>query len=145
MPPHNGIVCVASQYSSRLVGFKNIVQAFQRHSSSPFMSNFGFLQHRRSLLSKLCDYTHFDMEVNKLNFAIGVAAMVVAYWLYRAFYNLYLHPLAKIPGPWWAAMSYLPEIYYDVIKGGRYWSQVVEMHEKYGEGMTSGTSHLTQG
>jgi hypothetical protein len=76
------------------------------------------------------------MEANKLNLGIGIAAMVAAYWLYRAFYNLYLHPLANIPGPWWAAMSYLPEIYYDLIKGGRYWTQVVEMHEKYGVGMT---------
>jgi hypothetical protein len=72
------------------------------------------------------------MEVNKLNLSIGVAILVVAHRFYKAFYNLYLHPLAKIPGPWWAAVSYVPEMYYNLIGGGRYWTLVVQMHEKYG-------------
>jgi hypothetical protein len=73
------------------------------------------------------------MEVNAINLGIGVALLVVARWLYKVFYNFYLHPLAKIPGPWWAAVSYLPEMYYDLIQGGRYWTVIVQMHEKYGE------------
>jgi hypothetical protein len=72
------------------------------------------------------------MEVTKLSLSIGVAILVVAHCLYKAVYNLYFHPLARIPGPWWAAVSYFPEMYYDMIKGGRYWTVVVQMHENYG-------------
>jgi hypothetical protein len=72
------------------------------------------------------------MEFNTTNLGISLAILVIARWLYKAFYNFYLHPLAKIPGPWWAAVSYLPEMYYDLVEGGRYWTVVVEMHKNYG-------------
>jgi hypothetical protein len=46
--------------------------------------------------------------------------------------KLYFHPLAKCPGPWLAAASYLLEFYYDVIKAGRHFAVIVKMHEQYG-------------
>jgi len=64
-----------------------------------------------------------------------VAAFVtvfISYWVYNAIYNLYFHPLAKFPGPRWAAASYLAEFYYDVLQGGQYFKKVIEMHEEYG-------------
>ncbi|KAH7386033.1 benzoate 4-monooxygenase cytochrome P450 [Pyrenochaeta sp. MPI-SDFR-AT-0127] len=63
--------------------------------------------------------------------AIPVAAFF-AYWLWKLIYNVYLHPLAKFPGPKWATCSYLAEFYYDIFQGGRYFQQVVKMHEIYG-------------
>lgn len=36
------------------------------------------------------------------------------------------------PGPWWAAVSYLPEFYYDAVEGGRYFAMIIKMHEQYG-------------
>lgn len=51
----------------------------------------------------------------------------------RWFYNLYLHPLRKIPGPKLAAMTSWPDFYYDVVKEGRYLFEIRKMHDKYGE------------
>lgn len=48
------------------------------------------------------------------------------------FYNLYLHPLRKIPGPKLAAMSSWPDFYHDVVKDGSYLFKIREMHEAYG-------------
>jgi hypothetical protein len=73
------------------------------------------------------------MELVKLSIAAASAAIFMAYWLYKITYNLYFHPLAKFPGPWWAAASYLPELYYDIVQGGQYYKKVIEMHEKYGK------------
>lgn len=73
------------------------------------------------------------MEINQLNLSIGLVAAVIVYCLSKAVYNLYLHPLATFPGPWWATVSYLAEFYYDVIEGGRYFAVVAHMHKEYGE------------
>jgi hypothetical protein len=51
---------------------------------------------------------------------------------YRAFYNLYRHPLAHIPGPKLAASTYLYQTYFSLVGGSRYYIQIAEMHRKYG-------------
>jgi hypothetical protein len=79
------------------------------------------------------------MELGKLSIAAALAATLVAYWVYKIIYNLYFHPLAKFPGPWWAAASYLAELYYDVVQGGQYYKQVIQMHEKYGKYVSTST------
>lgn len=47
-------------------------------------------------------------------------------------HRLYLHPLAKFPGPKLAAITYLYEYYFDGIQQGQYTSRIWEMHDKYG-------------
>ncbi|KAI0877415.1 cytochrome P450 [Hypoxylon argillaceum] len=42
------------------------------------------------------------------------------------------HPLAKIPGPRLAAISYWYEVYYDVVLGGQYFKRIRDMHREYG-------------
>ncbi|KAI0201519.1 cytochrome P450 [Astrocystis sublimbata] len=60
--------------------------------------------------------------------ASSYVGYILCLWLYR----LYLHPLSKIPGPWLAAITYWPEIYHDVIRGGKFFLAIDEMHRKYG-------------
>lgn len=62
-----------------------------------------------------------------------ILAGVVAYLIAHYSYRLYFHPLSKIPGPNLAAISYLPEFYYDVIKKGMYMWEIEKMHKKYGK------------
>ena len=46
---------------------------------------------------------------------------------------LYLHPLAKFPGPKLAAVTRYYEAYYDIIKNGQYTFRIAEMHKRYGK------------
>lgn len=64
----------------------------------------------------------------------GVVALLLVYAASRAIFRLYFHPLAKVPGPRLAALSYWYETYYDVFKspGGQYWHKLEELHKEYG-------------
>lgn len=84
-----------------------------------------------------------DMAISVFIFCAAFAAATVIYYLSKIVYNYYFHPLAHIPGPWWAAVSYLPEFYYDVIKGGRYFTVILRMHERYGEPSSDCTDSST--
>lgn len=64
-------------------------------------------------------------------FLILVASLPL-YFVSLALYRLYLHPLAKFPGPKLAAVTRRYEAYYDVVKSGAYMFKIGELHEKYG-------------
>lgn len=49
-----------------------------------------------------------------------------------AFYRIFFHPLSKYLGPKLAGATGAYRIYYDVWKGGRMYSQLVELHKQYG-------------
>ncbi|KAK3897323.1 trichodiene oxygenase [Staphylotrichum tortipilum] len=61
-----------------------------------------------------------------------VAVAFAVYFTCVAFYRLYLHPLAKFPGPKLAALTRLYEAYYDVILDGQYTFKIEKLHKKYG-------------
>lgn len=56
----------------------------------------------------------------------------VAYLLARAVYRLYLHPLAKFPGPKTAAVTTWYEAYYEIVLRGQYYKQISKLHDQYG-------------
>lgn len=61
-----------------------------------------------------------------------VCAVFLFYLIGGAVYRLYLHPLAKFPGPRIAALTLWYEFYYDVVKGGKYTWEIGQMHRRYG-------------
>ncbi|KAK2030379.1 oxoglutarate/iron-dependent oxygenase [Colletotrichum zoysiae] len=64
---------------------------------------------------------------------ILTAGVGLALYLFGlAIYRLYLHPLARFPGPKIAALTVLYEFYFDGIQRGRYTFEIQRMHEKYG-------------
>ncbi|KAJ5179641.1 cytochrome P450 [Penicillium capsulatum] len=65
---------------------------------------------------------------HRWDFLVGLLVLLAL----RIFYRLYLHPLARIPGPKVTAATSLYEFYYDVICGGRFLFQIEKMHEQYG-------------
>ena len=65
-----------------------------------------------------------------------VLAAIAAYALYvlgLVIYRLYFHPLAKFPGPKYAAISRWHEFYYEVVLKGQFTFKVQELHKQYGE------------
>ncbi|KAK9779213.1 putative Cytochrome P450 [Seiridium cardinale] len=62
----------------------------------------------------------------------NVAVTAVVYLASLSYYRLYLHPLARFPGPKIAALTRWCQAYYDVVQNGQYISRVEEMHKKYG-------------
>jgi len=64
-----------------------------------------------------------------------IPSLVGIYILYLfglVIYRLYFHPLAKFPGPKYAAISRWHEFYYEVVKQGQFTFKVQELHKKYG-------------
>jgi hypothetical protein len=57
---------------------------------------------------------------------------LMLYLLGLAVYRLYLHPLARCPGPKLAALTFFYGFYFEGIKRGRYTFEIQRMHEKYG-------------
>ena len=65
--------------------------------------------------------------------ASAVAALVLTLWtLCGIVYRLYLSPIARFGGPWYAAVTLWHEFYSDAIKRGRYEWKIAELREKYG-------------
>jgi len=54
------------------------------------------------------------------------------YIVYCAIWRLYLSPIARFPGPRLAALTHWYELYYDLVKGGKYVLKIRELHEQYG-------------
>lgn len=76
----------------------------------------------------------FEVFVGERKAVLAVAAFIifVVYLVGVVLYRLYLSPLAKFPGPKLAAVTYLYELYYDIIKRGKYTFKIRDLHAKYG-------------
>ncbi|KAI1760614.1 cytochrome P450 [Hypoxylon sp. FL1150] len=61
-----------------------------------------------------------------------ILAVFAGWTLCRAAWRAYIGPLAHIPGPRLAALTYLYEAYYDLWLGGQYVFKIIELHEEYG-------------
>ncbi|KAF2014472.1 cytochrome P450 [Aaosphaeria arxii CBS 175.79] len=61
-----------------------------------------------------------------------VAIAFVLYNLGLIFHRLFLHPLAKFPGPKLAAVTSLYEAYYEILLKGQYSRKISQLHDKYG-------------
>ncbi|KAI0849536.1 trichodiene oxygenase [Daldinia vernicosa] len=73
-----------------------------------------------------------NMERNQ-SYAWWIASAVpIVFFLIKCFYNLYLHPLSRFPGPKLAAIGSYYEFWFDVIKDGQYLWEIARMHEIYG-------------
>lgn len=67
--------------------------------------------------------------------ASTAGALALGYVVYTIFYRLYLHPLAKYPGPFWAKISDLPSYYYTLKQDRHVW--LLKLQQQYGAFFTS--------
>ncbi|CAN9394820.1 unnamed protein product [Alternaria alternata] len=63
---------------------------------------------------------------------IYAAGLITSFVAYIVVYRLFFHPLAQIPGPKLAAITFLYQTYYSFKDGSRFYKQVGLLHEKYG-------------
>jgi hypothetical protein len=82
------------------------------------------------------------MDPSQLPSWKNAAAAFVVYWASLAFYRVFLHPLAKFPGPKLAAVTRWYEAYYDLVLEGRYTFKIAEMHKTYGNYSSDWSFHL---
>lgn len=61
-----------------------------------------------------------------------VITAIVAYTLNLVIYRLYFSPLAGFPGPKLTAVTEWYEIYYNLVKDGKFFRKIPEWHEQYG-------------
>ncbi|KAI0884561.1 cytochrome P450 [Annulohypoxylon maeteangense] len=61
-----------------------------------------------------------------------IVAAVITYLASFVLYRLFLHPLARFPGPKLAAITRWYEGYYDIIQNGHYTFKIAELHKEYG-------------
>lgn len=59
-------------------------------------------------------------------------AAAIIYTIYIFFYNIYLHPLAKFPGPLPARTSYYWKAYIECIANRSFCHELVQLHARYG-------------
>jgi hypothetical protein len=62
-----------------------------------------------------------------------LAVSLFLYALGLLVYRLYLHPLAKFPGPKLAAVTSFYEGYFEIVLKGQYSRQISKLHDEYGE------------
>lgn len=62
---------------------------------------------------------------------------IVAYFFINSFcqnlWNVWFHPLAKVPGPRLAAFWYWYKTYVEVVKGESWIEHLKELHSRYGK------------
>jgi hypothetical protein len=61
-----------------------------------------------------------------------LALSLVFYAIGLCVYRLFLHPLAKFPGPRLAAVTSFYEGYYEIVLKGQYSRQISKLHDQYG-------------
>ena len=80
-------------------------------------------------MTQLMNFVDILLQHKILVILLLVSLRIV--WL--VVYRLYLHPLAKFPGPRFAAATVWYEFYYDGLRRGQYTFEIGRMHEKYGK------------
>lgn len=67
--------------------------------------------------------------------AVQTAAFLVAlafgYLVFIAIYRLYFHPLAAIPGPFWARLTTLPSYWHTLQQDRHAW--LLQLQQEYGQ------------
>ena len=64
---------------------------------------------------------------------LTITAALTLYSSSLIIYRLFIHPLRKIPGPWYVAATSWYEFYQDVVLGGNYVKEYPRLHARYGE------------
>lgn len=91
-----------------------------------------------------------DLMADIIDRFVTLVAPVVSYSLLGLtallailIYRIYLHPLSHVPGPKLAAATGLYEFYFDGCLGGKYYWEIMRMHDEFGKRSPPGNPSLS--
>lgn len=64
--------------------------------------------------------------------SVGIAFLVITWKALAGIYNVYFHPLARFPGPKWAAFSLWWKVNLELLQGQNLHEKLVQLHSIYG-------------
>ncbi|CAG7561048.1 unnamed protein product [Fusarium equiseti] len=73
-----------------------------------------------------------DFQVNTTTVLTLGVCLITLRFIWVIIYRLYLSPIAGVPGPKLAALTFFYEFYYDAICRGRFLWKIQELHRQYG-------------
>lgn len=75
----------------------------------------------------------FVESILSLNYLPALLTAAILTWIFTSIaYKLYFHPLANIPGPKLAAITWLYQTYYSFVGGSRFYLRIEQLHHIYG-------------
>lgn len=98
------------------------------------LSNILFLCHTVELLfqpANSCLIVVMAVIPNNTVIVVGACSLLI-YFVALGVYRVFLSPIAHIPGPLLAKLTYGYEFFYDVINRGQYIWKIRQLHERYG-------------
>ncbi|OKL62297.1 hypothetical protein UA08_02301 [Talaromyces atroroseus] len=79
------------------------------------------------------DFSNSYLPVRQVVLLFSTVLVVsIIYSIAICFYRLYLHPLAKIPGPFYAKVTHLYSFFYNFWCRGKFYIKIEELHNIYG-------------
>ena len=79
------------------------------------------------------DGIHASLSSSYRLVGVGIVLIILVLTVYGALYRLFFSPIAHIPGPLFARLTFWNEFYYDVVLGGKYGSKLKGYHARYGK------------
>jgi hypothetical protein len=76
---------------------------------------------------------HTTLALARQHYLLTAFSLLILVVSWKIIYRLYFHPLSKIPGPKFAAVTWLYEVYFDVWCGGKFVFEIGRLHGIYGE------------
>jgi len=64
---------------------------------------------------------------------LAITGLIAARLVAIVFYRLYFHPLAHIPGPKLAGLTFLYQTYFSLVNGSHFYAQIGKLHKIYGK------------
>lgn len=90
-----------------------------------------FLAQPHTQPAETMDTTIADAGRKPVTLIASIAILSILYLVSQIVYRLYFHPLSKIPGPWYNAITRIPYARHSL--AGTTVRNVTNLHEKYGE------------